>query len=267
MSPSPWAPFLVKSEKWALTGCDLAGLFQTASLGWSEFSHRLCLFLSGDYKERPAQMWVFTHADCGCPLTPPGLSSLLRQPVSFSFIPNFSLEIAIPKPTIPIMQDVGGLNLPCGCMRIWAVLQGKGPRTKWDAAFSCNAGPVGSGIPRALWEAGVSKHWKQSQTFLNSLTENFCPSRLFKCHLLCITNSFALQSCRKIACIILLHMHTPKSTQAPCENQLEISKGQRRTKNNKNNRKSCTLVYDVKKRCLPGNEAEVVWLLSLPGHL
>ena len=206
MSPSPWAVFLAKSEKQALTGCDLAGLFQAASLGWSEFSHRLCLFLSGDYKGRPAQMWVFTHADCGCPLTPPGLSSLLRQPVSFSFIPDFSLEIVIPKPTIPITMEVGGLNLPCRCMRMWAVLQGEGPRTRWDAAFACSAGPFnsvahwawplssGKGIPRALGQAGGSKHWKQSKIFLNSLTNNFCLSQLLKCHSLCITT----QSCRKI---------------------------------------------------------------------
>lgn len=126
MSPSLWDPFLVKSEKWALTGCDLTGLFQAASLGWSEFSHRL--FPSGGCRGRPAQMWVFAHAVWACPLAPLGLSSLLRQPVSFSFILNFSLEIATPKPAILIMQDMGGLNLPCRCVWTWAVLQGEGPR-------------------------------------------------------------------------------------------------------------------------------------------
>lgn len=229
-------------------------------------------------KEDQLRCGYLHHADCGCPLTPPGLSSLLRQPVSLSFIPNFSLEITTPKPPTPIMQDVGSLNLPCRCMRMWAVLQGEGPGTNWDAAFACNAEPfnsaahwdlplpAGSGIPRALWEAGGSKHWKQKQIFLNSLTKNLCLSQLFRCHSLCITNSFAFQSCRKITCMIWLYVHTPESTQTPCENQLEISKGQWRTKNNKNNRKSYTLVCDVKKRCLLGNEAEVVWFLSLSGH-
>lgn len=175
MSPSLWDLFLVKSEKWALTGCDLTGLFQAASLGWSEFSHRL--FLSGGCRGRPAQMWVFTHAVWARPLTPLALSSLLRQPVSFSFILNFSLEIETPKPTIPIMQDMGGSNLPCRCIWTWAASQGEAPRTKWDAAFACNAGPLdsaahgacslpaGSGVPRSLWEARGSKYWKTVKSF------------------------------------------------------------------------------------------------------
>lgn len=127
--------------------------------------------------------------------------------------------------------------------------------------------PAGSGIPRALWEAGGSKHWKQSQTFLNSLAKNFWLSELVKCNFLCITSSFALPSCRKITCMIWLYIHTPKTTQMPCANQLEISKGQWRTKNNRNNRMSYTLVCDVKKRCLLGDEAQVVWVLSLSGQL
>lgn len=155
----------------------LSWAISAASLGWSEFSHRLCLFLSGDYKGRPAQMWVFTHADCGCSLSPPDLSSLLRQPAPFSFIPNFSLEIAAPKPAIPITRVVGGLDHPCRCMGCGSCCRVKGPGqsetlalpSMLDLALAQLPGLylclAASAIPRAPGEAGGTEHWKPSQTF------------------------------------------------------------------------------------------------------